>query len=83
MSWIRMAIAGVAFLGVASVASAQGTPPQADKHQDLVTSIDAGMNAFRPHRRAAGGYSDNKLDYGDCDVGKQRAVDCLSRALLH
>ena len=31
MSWIRMAIAGVAFLGVASVASAQGTPPQGDK----------------------------------------------------
>lgn len=31
MSWIRMAIAGVAFLGVASVASAQGPqggPPQ-------------------------------------------------------
>lgn len=31
MSWIRMAITGVAFLGVASVASAQapqGTPPQ-------------------------------------------------------
>jgi Spy/CpxP family protein refolding chaperone len=28
MSWIRMAIAGVAFLGVASVAGAQGTPPQ-------------------------------------------------------
>ena len=31
MSWIRMAIAGVAFLGVASVASAQGTPPQGEK----------------------------------------------------
>lgn len=28
MSWIRMAIAGAAFLGVASIASAQGTPPQ-------------------------------------------------------
>lgn len=27
MSWIRMAITGVAFLGVASVASAQGGPP--------------------------------------------------------
>lgn len=33
MSWIRMAIAGVAFLGVASVASAQGTPPQGEQHQ--------------------------------------------------
>ena len=32
MSWIRMAIAGVAFLGVASVASAQGTPPQGEEH---------------------------------------------------
>jgi Spy/CpxP family protein refolding chaperone len=31
MSWIRTAIAGVAFLGVASVASAQGTPPQGEK----------------------------------------------------
>jgi periplasmic protein CpxP/Spy len=28
MSWIRMAIAGVAFLGAATVASAQGGPPQ-------------------------------------------------------
>ena len=27
MSWIRLSIAGAAFLGVASVASAQGTPP--------------------------------------------------------
>ena len=32
MSWIRMAIAGVAFLGVASVASAQGTPQGGPPH---------------------------------------------------
>src|SRR5678809_99097 len=58
-------------------------PPQAHQHQDLVTSIDAGMNAFRPHRRASGSYSDDELNNSDRDIGKQRPVDCLRRVLFH
>lgn len=50
MSWIRMAIAGVAFLGVASVASAQGPqggPPQGGQQarsQRMTQMLFAGID---------------------------------------
>lgn len=47
MSWIRMAIAGVAFLGVASVASAQapqGGPPQGGPPQGAPRMGGRGMS---------------------------------------
>jgi len=59
------------------------TPAQPDQHQDLITAIDAGMNAFRQHSRASGNYSDDELDHRDRDVGKQRAVEGLSRVFFH